>query len=67
MCYSQSLIALNELGCDFNAPIDEEGNTPLMFFLKMGDNCSVYYILKMLKTWTFPKRINMVRVPLPLT
>jgi len=46
MCYSQSLIALNELGCDFNAPIDEDGNTPLMFFLKMGDNCSVYYILK---------------------
>lgn len=56
MCYSQSLIALNELGCDFNAPIDEEGNTPLMFFLKMGDNCSVYYILKNVENLDLSKK-----------
>jgi len=49
MSYAQSLMALNELGCDFNVSIDEDGNTPLMFFLIMGDNCSVYYILNHVK------------------
>jgi len=46
ICLAHSLMALVDLGCDFNIAIDDDGNTPLMFFLMMGDYYSVYYLLK---------------------
>ncbi|KAL6607534.1 ankyrin [Neocallimastix sp. 'constans'] len=31
---------------NFNIAIDEEGNTPLMYFVMVKDFCSVYYLIK---------------------
>jgi len=46
LVYAYILMYLIDSGCDFNAPIDEEGNTPIMFFMMVGDYCSAYYILQ---------------------
>ena len=43
-CYL--LMYLCTLNCDFNYPIDEYGNTPIMFFLLIKDYSSALYILK---------------------
>lgn len=45
-------IILVKMDCNFNIPIDEEGNTPLMFFIMIKDLCSIGYLL------TFNRRIN---------
>ncbi|ORX44871.1 ankyrin [Piromyces finnis] len=44
--YIKILTTLVKMDCDFNGSIDEEGNTPLMFFIMMKDYCSINYILK---------------------
>jgi len=43
-CYL--LMYLCTTNCDFNYPIDEYGNTPIMFFLLIKDYSSALYILK---------------------
>jgi len=43
--YGETLMTLIDIGCDFNAPIDEDGNTPIMFFMMMNDYYSTFYIL----------------------
>ncbi|OUM61121.1 hypothetical protein PIROE2DRAFT_62710 [Piromyces sp. E2] len=42
---SQTLKTLIKLGCDFNRPIDNEGNTPVMYFLIMEDYHSLQYLI----------------------
>jgi len=37
---------LLRFGCDFNSPIDEDGNTIMNFFLMIDDLPSAYYLLK---------------------
>ncbi|ORX44870.1 ankyrin [Piromyces finnis] len=43
--YLKILMILVQVDCDFNIPIDNEGNTPLMFFIMIEDIYSVYYII----------------------
>ncbi|ORX61254.1 ankyrin, partial [Piromyces finnis] len=43
--YGLMIRALVESGCDFNAYIDGDGNTPMMFFLLIEDYVSAYYLL----------------------
>jgi len=44
--YYQTLIELVELGCDFNVPIDEDGNTAIMVFIMVQDFNTLNYVLK---------------------
>jgi len=44
--YALVLMDLIDMGCDFNLPIDDEGNTALMFFIMVKDYCAVYCILE---------------------
>jgi len=39
------LMNLVQMECNFNVRIDEEGNTPLMFFIMIKDYCSINYII----------------------
>lgn len=43
--YIKIVLILVQMNCDFNIAIDEEGNTPLMFFIMIEDICTVHYIL----------------------
>jgi len=45
-CYVNTLTVLVCNGCNFNVEIDKEGNTPLMFFMAIGDLFSATYILE---------------------
>jgi len=44
--YYVTMRTLVDRNFDFNIIIDDEGNTPLMFFLMIEDFCTVYYMLK---------------------
>jgi len=44
--YYQTLIELVELGCNFNVPVDEDGNTAIMVFIMVQDFNSLNYVLK---------------------
>jgi len=44
-CIRMLKVLLFDLECDINGAIDEEGNTPLIFFLLIEDYCSVNYVL----------------------
>eukprot|EP00833_Pecoramyces_ruminatium_P010536 jgi/Orpsp1_1/1184568/evm.model.c7180000090055.1 len=39
------LSSLIKFGCDFNIPVDKDGNTPIMIFLMMKDYVSAKYLL----------------------
>jgi len=43
--FALTLMSLVSLKCDFNVPIDEDGNTPIMVFLMMKDYVSSMYLL----------------------
>jgi len=43
--YARTLETLIDLGCDFNVPVDDDGNTPLMVFLMMKDYVTSQYLL----------------------
>ncbi len=43
--YAYTLKTLIELGCDFNEPVDDEGNTPIMVFLMMKDYVTCQFLL----------------------
>lgn len=43
--YARTLETLIELGCDFNVPVDEQGNTPIMVFLMMKDYVTCQYLM----------------------
>jgi len=47
--YFKTIVELVELGCDFNIPIDEEGNTAIMIFIMIQDYSSLFYVLKYCK------------------
>jgi len=47
--YYVTMRTLVDRGFDFNIAIDDEGNTPLMFFIMIEDFCTVYYMLKYCK------------------
>jgi len=44
--YANILKTLIELRCDFNVPVDDDGNTPIMVFLMMKDYVTCQYLLK---------------------
>jgi len=44
--YIKILMVLMDMGCDLNVPIDEDGNTILMFFMMVGDTCTTNYIIE---------------------
>jgi len=48
--YLHTLLFLIENKCDFNRPIDNEGNTPILFFLLNGDYCGAVLLLEKCKT-----------------
>jgi len=43
--YALTFKTLNDIGCDFNITIDEDGNTPIIFLMLTEDYASVYYLL----------------------
>jgi len=43
--YAYTLKTLVELGCDFNIPVDDDGNTPIMVLLMMKDYVTCQYLL----------------------
>jgi len=43
--YAYTLLALIDLKCNFNIPVDEHGNTPIMIFLMMKDYITTKYLL----------------------
>ena len=43
--YASTLVELVKLGCDFNVTIDDDGNTPLLFFLLAEEYVCANYIL----------------------
>ncbi|OUM67992.1 hypothetical protein PIROE2DRAFT_58386 [Piromyces sp. E2] len=43
--YAQTLKTLIDIGCDFNCVIDDDGNTPVMFYMIMEDYVSLKYLL----------------------
>ncbi|ORX70391.1 ankyrin [Anaeromyces robustus] len=47
--YVKTMIVLNVYKYNFNVPIDEEGNTPFMYFMMVGDLCSCCYLLEKCK------------------
>lgn len=44
--YYETLNVLINMDYDFNVAIDENGNTPLMFFIMIEDFCTVYKMVK---------------------
>jgi len=44
--YCKTLITLDVMNFDFNIIIDEEGNTPIMFFLMVRDYVTVIHLLE---------------------
>lgn len=50
--YMKILMILVQMDCNFNVSIDEEGNTPLMFFIMIRDFCSINYIM------SFNRKLN---------
>jgi ankyrin repeat protein len=50
--YIKIFMILVQMDCNFNISIDEEGNTPLMFFIMIKDFCSVGYLM------TFSRSLN---------
>jgi len=44
--YAYTLATLIDLKCDFNVPVDDDGNTPIMVFLMMKDYVSCQYLLE---------------------
>ncbi|ORX77394.1 ankyrin, partial [Anaeromyces robustus] len=47
--YIKTMRVLNKYEYNFNVPIDEEGNTPFMFFMMIGDLCSCCFLLERFK------------------
>jgi len=47
--YYVTMRTIVDRGFDLNIAIDDEGNTPLMFFIMIEDFCTVYYMLKYYK------------------
>jgi len=45
-----TLVSLVELKCNFDIPVDEEGNTPIMVFLMIKDYVTAKYLLDKCKT-----------------
>jgi len=43
--YALTMLSLIDLRCNFNIPIDEDGNTPIMVFLMMKDYVTAKYLL----------------------
>lgn len=43
--FAQTLKTLIDIGCDFNSPIDGDGNTPVMILMIMEDYVSLKYVL----------------------
>jgi len=43
--YLKILMALVNFNCDFNIPVDEDGNTALMVFMIVNDFYSFYYVI----------------------
>jgi len=43
--FGNTLRTLVELNCNFNCILDEDGNTPALFFLMVKDYVSLYYLL----------------------
>jgi len=43
--YAETLQTLIECHCDFNVPVDDDGNTPMMVLLMMKDYVSCQYLL----------------------
>jgi len=50
--YFKIIMILVQMDCDFNITIDEEGNTPLMFFIMIENIYTVHYIV------TFCRNLN---------
>jgi len=48
--YCDTLMVLDQMHFDFNVIIDEEGNTPIMFFLMTRDYCTSTYLLEKQKS-----------------
>lgn len=48
--YARTINTLIDIGCDFNCPIDNDGNTPLMYFMMVKDYVSAYNLLTHCKT-----------------
>jgi len=44
--YANTFKTLIEFKCDFNVPVDDDGNTPIMVFLMMKDYVTCKYLLK---------------------
>jgi hypothetical protein len=47
--YYHTMIELINLGCDFNVPVDEDGNTAIMVFIMVHDHHSLNYTLRFCK------------------
>jgi len=43
--YALTMLNLVSLGCNFNIPVDKDGNTPIMVFLMMKDYITTKYLL----------------------
>jgi len=43
--YALTLLTLIDLGCDFNVPVDEDGNTAIIVFLLIKDYITAKYLL----------------------
>jgi len=43
--YALTMLSLIDLKCNFNIPIDDDGNTPIMAFLMMKDYITAKYLL----------------------
>jgi len=43
--YASTFVELIKMGCDFNVVIDDDGNTPIIFFLLTQDYVSANYLL----------------------
>jgi len=48
--YARTINTLIDIGCDFNCTVDDDGNTPLMFFLMVKDYISAYNLLSHCQT-----------------
>jgi ankyrin repeat protein len=44
--YYRTIVELVELGCNFNIPVDYDGNTAIMVFIIVKDYTSLQYVLK---------------------
>ena len=44
--YYRTIVEFVELGCNFNIPVDDEGNTAIMVFIIVKDYTSLQYVLK---------------------